>query len=79
MDVGDIFVPLVPVMGVAIVALLALAFALGLKERRRLGVLSLPDGATLHAGYDEDGPRTCPRSRSTRTCAARACCGSTPA
>ena len=56
-DVGDIFVPLVPVMGVAIVALLALAFALGLKERRRLGVLSLPDGATLHAGYDEDGPK----------------------
>lgn len=60
MDVGDIFVPLVPVMGVAIVALLALAFALGLKERRRLGVLSLPDGATLHAGYDEDGPKNLP-------------------
>ena len=59
-DVGDIFVPLVPVMGVAIVALLALAFALGLKERRRLGVLSLPDGATLHAGYDEDGPKNLP-------------------
>ena len=57
---GDIFVPLVPVMGVAIVALLALAFALGLKERRRLGVLSLPDGATLHAGYDEDGPKNLP-------------------
>ena len=58
-DVGDIFVPLVPVMGVAIVALLALAFALGLKERRRLGALSLPDGAT-HAGYDEDGPKNLP-------------------
>lgn len=59
-DAGDIFIPLVPVMGVAIVSLLMLAFFLGLKERRRLGVLSLPDGASLHAGYDEDGPKNLP-------------------
>ena len=59
-DAGDIFVPLVPVMGVAIVAILVLAFFLGLRERRRLGVLSLPDGASLHAGYDEDGPKNLP-------------------
>ena len=59
-DAGDIFVPLVPEMGVAIVAILMLAFFLGLRERRRLGVLSLPDGASLHAGYDEDGPKNLP-------------------
>ena len=59
-DAGDIFVTLVPVMGVAIVAILMLAFFLGLRERRRLGVLSLPDGASLHAGYDEDGPKNLP-------------------
>ncbi|WP_447918268.1 CitMHS family transporter [Achromobacter aegrifaciens] len=59
-DAGDIFVPLVPVMGVAIVSILVLAFFLGLRERRRLGVLSLPDGASLHAGYDEDGPKNLP-------------------
>jgi CitMHS family citrate-Mg2+:H+ or citrate-Ca2+:H+ symporter len=47
-------------MGVAIVAILILAFCLGLRERRRLGVLSLPDGASLHAGYDEDGPKNLP-------------------
>ncbi|KAG1273879.1 hypothetical protein G6F64_015253 [Rhizopus arrhizus] len=47
-------------MGVAIVSILVLAFFLGLRERRRLGVLSLPAGASLHAGYDEDGPKNLP-------------------
>ncbi|AOY96393.1 citrate transporter [Cupriavidus sp. USMAA2-4] len=53
-DAGEIFVPLLPVMGLAVAAILLLAVKLGLRERRRLGVLALPDGAALHAGYDED-------------------------
>ncbi|SAI21105.1 Citrate transporter [Bordetella ansorpii] len=58
-DAGDIFVPMVPVMGVALAAILMLAVFLGLKERRRLGVLSLPGGAS-HPAYDEDGPKSLP-------------------
>ncbi|TSH93100.1 CitMHS family transporter [Verticiella sediminum] len=53
-DAGDIFVPLVPAIGVSILAILGLSFYLGLHERRRLGTVNLPAGA-LHAGYDEDG------------------------
>lgn len=48
-DPADVFVPMVPAMGLAIVALLGVAFYLGLRERRRLGSVSLPTSDTIAA------------------------------
>lgn len=58
-EAGDIFIPLVPAIGVSIVAILALSVLLGLRERRRLGAVSLPGGA-LHAGFEEEGTHALP-------------------
>ncbi|GAA6119433.1 CitMHS family transporter [Acidovorax sp. FG27] len=44
-DPGDVFVPMVPAMGIAILSLMAIAFWLGLRERRRLGRVALPGNA----------------------------------
>ena len=41
-DPGEVFVPMIPSIGLAIVALLGVAFYLGLRERRRLGTVALP-------------------------------------
>ncbi|MGY1437191.1 CitMHS family transporter [Streptomyces reniochalinae] len=41
LDAGDIFVPMVPALAVGMVCVLALAYVLGVRERRRLGALSL--------------------------------------
>lgn len=43
-DATDIFVPMIPALAVGLVAVVVLAYVLGLRERRRLGTLSL-DGA----------------------------------
>ncbi|WP_221351278.1 CitMHS family transporter [Streptomyces beigongshangae] len=43
LDAGDIFVPMIPALAVGLVCVIALAYVLGLRERRRLGVLSLDD------------------------------------
>lgn len=52
-DPGEVFIPMIPAMAVAIVALLGLSFFLGLRERRRLGTLSLPGaGAALGPNVD---------------------------
>ncbi|RSS86023.1 citrate:proton symporter [Streptomyces sp. WAC05292] len=45
LDAGDIFVPMIPALAVGLLCVFALAYALGLKERRRLGMLALPGGA----------------------------------
>ncbi|WP_311220669.1 MULTISPECIES: CitMHS family transporter [unclassified Acidovorax] len=50
-DPGEVFIPMVPAMGIAIVSLLAVAFYLGLRERHRLGRVSLPGAASLHAEH----------------------------
>ncbi|RCG23565.1 citrate:proton symporter [Streptomyces diacarni] len=47
LDAGDIFVPMVPALAVGMVCVLALAHVLGVRERRRLGSLSL-DGPGKH-------------------------------
>jgi CitMHS family citrate-Mg2+:H+ or citrate-Ca2+:H+ symporter len=39
-DPNEIFIPMLPAMGVGVLAVLAFAWILGLRERRRLGVLS---------------------------------------
>ncbi|MEW2523890.1 citrate:proton symporter [Streptomyces sp. NPDC047071] len=47
-DASDIFVPMIPALAVGLVAVFVLAYALGLRERKRLGVLSLDE--VLEAG-----------------------------
>ncbi|MFF8714762.1 CitMHS family transporter [Streptomyces sp. NPDC015184] len=44
LDAGDIFVPMIPALGVGLAAVLLLAVVLGRRERRRIGLLTL-DGA----------------------------------
>lgn len=46
LDAGDIFVPMIPALAVGLVAVIALSYVLGLRERKRLGVLSLTDVLT---------------------------------
>ncbi|NEB17268.1 CitMHS family transporter [Streptomyces coelicoflavus] len=45
-DATDIFVPMIPALAVGLVAVVVLAYVLGLRERRRVGTLSL-DGAPV--------------------------------
>ncbi|MFD8350093.1 CitMHS family transporter [Streptomyces coelicoflavus] len=45
-DATDIFVPMIPALAVGLVAVVVLAYVLGLRERRRVGTLSL-DGAQV--------------------------------
>ncbi|MFD8826087.1 CitMHS family transporter [Streptomyces sp. NPDC059605] len=44
LDAGDIFVPMIPALGVGLAAVLLLAVVLGRRERKRIGMLTL-DGA----------------------------------
>lgn len=46
-DVSDIFVPMIPAMAVTAVWVLFVAYMLGLKERKRLGTVSLPGQAKV--------------------------------
>ncbi|WAL94596.1 CitMHS family transporter [Streptomyces sp. Je 1-369] len=42
-DASDIFVPMIPALAMGLVAVFLLAYALGLRERKRLGILSLDE------------------------------------
>ncbi|MFJ6068578.1 CitMHS family transporter [Streptomyces tendae] len=42
-DATDIFVPMIPALAVGLVAVLVLAYVLGLRERRRVGTLTLDE------------------------------------
>lgn len=54
-DPADVFVPLVPAMAMAIAGIIALAWLLGMRERRRLGVVRLPaDGNWLETSLPDD-------------------------
>lgn len=55
-DPGDVFVPLVPAMGVALLGIFALAWYLGLRERKRLGIVTLHGHAeNTHELDGDDG------------------------
>jgi CitMHS family citrate-Mg2+:H+ or citrate-Ca2+:H+ symporter len=54
-DPADVFVPLVPAMALAIAGVLVLAWYLGMQERRRLGVATLPGDAWLDSSVADDG------------------------
>ncbi|MEU1280464.1 citrate:proton symporter [Streptomyces sp. NPDC005805] len=43
LDAGDIFVPMIPALGVGLLFVIALAYVLGRRERKRLGYLSLDE------------------------------------
>ncbi|WP_030023797.1 CitMHS family transporter [Streptomyces monomycini] len=51
LDAGDIFVPMVPALATGLVAVFLLAYVLGRRERKRLGLLTLDD-----AGAATEGP-----------------------
>lgn len=60
-DATDIFVPMIPALAVGLVAVVALAYGLGLRERRRLGSLTLdealvrePENETVLVGAGTD-------------------------
>ncbi|MEU2755500.1 CitMHS family transporter [Streptomyces albidoflavus] len=56
LDAGDIFVPMVPALAVGLLSVFALAWILGLRERRRLGLLteSGPASDTVTTTEDEE-------------------------
>jgi CitMHS family citrate-Mg2+:H+ or citrate-Ca2+:H+ symporter len=43
LDAGDIFVPMIPALAVGLLFVIVLSYFLGLRERKRLGVLTLDD------------------------------------
>ncbi|MFE4261352.1 CitMHS family transporter [Streptomyces sp. NPDC056883] len=49
LDAADIFVPMIPALAVGLLFVFVLAYVLGLKERRRLGLLTLPAGTERSA------------------------------
>ncbi|MGP3685009.1 CitMHS family transporter [Streptomyces sp. IBSNAI002] len=62
LDAADIFVPMIPALAAGLVFVFLLAYVLGLKERRRVGVLALPEGeaVTSAATVVEQAPETAP-------------------
>jgi CitMHS family citrate-Mg2+:H+ or citrate-Ca2+:H+ symporter len=75
LDASDIFVPMIPALAVGLLAVLALSYVLGHRERKRLGVLTLdevlePDtetvlvgaGAGASAGASGDGAKKATRA-----------------
>ncbi|MFJ8165396.1 CitMHS family transporter [Streptomyces sp. NPDC096136] len=55
LDAADVFVPMIPALAVGLVFVFVLAYALGLRERRRVGSLALPgDAAVEEAGAEAE-------------------------
>ncbi|MFF5976315.1 CitMHS family transporter [Streptomyces sp. NPDC012769] len=50
LDAGDVFVPMIPALGVGLLFVFALAYVLGRRERRRIGYLSLDEALAPQAG-----------------------------
>jgi len=57
-DPAEVFLPMIPSMALACLTVLLLAFYLGLRERRRLGVLSWPNASVHSEGEQNDQPGT---------------------
>ncbi|WP_310729136.1 citrate:proton symporter [Streptomyces sp. N2A] len=53
LDAGDIFVPMIPALAVGLVAVFALAYVLGRRERKRLGVLTLGEARVVDESVEE--------------------------
>ncbi|MFJ5224781.1 CitMHS family transporter [Streptomyces sp. NPDC088400] len=52
-DAGDVFVPMIPALAVGLLAVLFLAYVLGIRERKRLGMLTLDEA--LETGTETAG------------------------
>ncbi|MFC9862890.1 MULTISPECIES: CitMHS family transporter [unclassified Streptomyces] len=74
-DAADIFVPMIPALAVGLLAVLILAYVLGLSERKRLGILTLDEalvrdpatGTVLVGAGDGDRTREVPGGAGTGT------------
>ncbi|MFJ9850777.1 CitMHS family transporter [Streptomyces sp. NPDC101150] len=53
LDAGDIFVPMIPALAVGLVAVFVLAYVLGRRERKRLGVLTLGDARVVTKEFED--------------------------
>ncbi|GAB7034466.1 citrate:proton symporter [Streptomyces sp. NPDC021749] len=53
LDAGDIFVPMIPALAVGLVAVFALAYVLGRRERKRLGLLTLGETRVVEETVEE--------------------------
>ncbi|MGW7574802.1 CitMHS family transporter [Streptomyces sp. NPDC054765] len=53
LDAGDIFIPMIPALAVGLAAVFVLAYVLGRRERKRLGVLTLGDTRVVTEPADE--------------------------
>ncbi|MFD4373044.1 CitMHS family transporter [Streptomyces sp. NPDC058486] len=49
LDAGDIFVPMIPALGVGLLFVIALAYVLGRRERKRIGYLTLDEALANEA------------------------------
>ncbi|NLU69026.1 CitMHS family transporter [Streptomyces sp. HNM0574] len=54
LDAGDIFVPMIPALIAGLLFVLLLAWVLGLRERKRLGVLSLDEAGHAKDAEEQD-------------------------
>lgn len=63
LDVSAVFLPLLPAMAAGLAAVFALAAVLGLSERRRLGVLDLPEAESAPEAAAEAGAPPAPHLR----------------
>ncbi|MFI9052827.1 CitMHS family transporter [Streptomyces sp. NPDC053427] len=53
LDAGDIFIPMIPALAVGLVAVFVLAYVLGRRERKRLGVLTLGEARVVAEHVEE--------------------------
>ncbi|MEV5202314.1 citrate:proton symporter [Streptomyces sp. NPDC053720] len=54
LDAGDIFVPMIPALGIGLVAVLLLAAVLGRRERKRLGMLTLDEALATETAMEPE-------------------------
>ncbi|WP_405711143.1 MULTISPECIES: CitMHS family transporter [unclassified Streptomyces] len=54
LDAGDIFVPMIPALGIGLVAVLLLAVVLGRRERKRLGMLTLDEALATETAAEPE-------------------------
>ncbi|OKK14597.1 citrate:proton symporter [Streptomyces sp. CB00455] len=54
-EAADIFVPMIPALAMGLLFVFVLAYVLGVKERRRVGLLAMPVDAGAGAAADGDG------------------------
>ncbi|UNZ17999.1 citrate:proton symporter [Streptomyces sp. 891-h] len=63
LDAGDIFVPMIPALAVGLLCVFVLSYALGLRERRRLGTLTFTGATERKQGTgSESEPESEPES-----------------